>query len=31
MSVEVMPRETEAIGYRQMTRKMHQVYLEKKG
>jgi 1-acyl-sn-glycerol-3-phosphate acyltransferase len=31
MSVEVMPRETEAIGYRRMTRKMHQVYLEKKG
>ena len=31
MSVEVMPRETEAIGYRQMTRTMHQVYLEKKG
>lgn len=31
MKVEVMPRETEAIGYRRMTRKMHEVYLEKKG
>lgn len=31
MSVEVMPRESESLGYRAMTRKMHQLYLEKKG
>ena len=31
MSVEVMPRESEALGYRAMTRKMHQLYLKKKG
>lgn len=31
MSVEVMTRETEVLGYRAMTRKMHQIYLDKKG